>query len=101
MPHADESPAAGVPPEDRPTTEGVPWINHAWLTDLLFYGLSQALGGVESTLGAGSLVVLKAVLIAVLAGLLIQIRRPGSSTWIPAACTAAALVAMSPRLLLQ
>src|SRR5581483_5024808 len=35
------------------------------------------------------------------AGLLLQMRRPGAGAWLPVVCTTLAVVAMSPRLLLQ
>jgi hypothetical protein len=76
------------------TTDGVYWANHAWLFDLLLYLLYSQFGGTV-------LVVLKAALIAVLAGLMLSVRRPGSGIGIPAACTLLAVLAMSPRLLLH
>jgi hypothetical protein len=77
------------------------WTNHAWLYDLILYGVTRAAGGPESE-GAGAvLVVLKALLITVLAGFMLQIRRPREGLWIPVVCTGLALLAMSPRLLLQ
>lgn len=76
------------------TTEGVYWANHSWLFDLGLYGLWQAAGG-------EAVVVVKAVLITLLAVLMLLVRRPGQGLWAPAACTALALIALSPRLLLQ
>src|SRR5262249_39071724 len=43
----------------------------------------------------------KGLLVGALAATLLAVRRPGQSLWIPAACTALALLAMSPRLFLQ
>ena len=47
------------------------------------------------------MIVFKAPLLAALAGVLIRLRRPGSSAWIPVCVTALALFVMMPRLLLQ
>src|SRR5262245_11749808 len=76
------------------TTQGVYWACHAWLFDLALYGLYGLVGG-------AGLVVLKALLFAALAGLLLRVRRPGSGPVLPVFCTALAVVAVSPRLLLQ
>lgn len=76
------------------TTQDIHWVNHSWLLDLLLYGLYGLLGG-------SGLVVLKAAMGAVLAGVLLQIHRAGRSRWIPAACTALAVLALSPRFLFQ
>src|SRR5581483_4412114 len=46
------------------------WVNHAWLFHLLLHGLYQAAGG-------PALVIAKAVLAFLLAGVLMFIRRPG------------------------
>src|SRR6266566_4393223 len=76
------------------TTEGAYWACHSWLTDLAAYEFYSLLGGT-------GLVVLKALLVTGLAGLLLLVRRPGSSAWAPVACTTLALLAMAPRLQLQ
>lgn len=85
------------------TTGGVYWVNHAWLFDVGLYVLYVRLGG-------AALVVLKALLVAALAGLLLAVRRPAApgerkegagATWLPVVCTTLAVLAMSPRLLLQ
>src|SRR5207248_8128567 len=80
------------------TTEGLYWANHAWLFDLLLYGAYQTVGG-------AGLVVLKAVAVAVLAVVMLLLARPRppreGSFWISAACVLLAVLAMSPRLLLQ
>jgi hypothetical protein len=76
------------------TAGHVYWANHAWLFDLGLYHLHDLIGG-------EALVVLKALLVASLAGLLLRIRRPGSGPWLAVVATALALLAMSPRLLLQ
>jgi hypothetical protein len=76
------------------TTEQAYWVHHAWLFDLLLYGLYDRIGG-------AGLVLFKALLITTLAGLLLRMRRPDGNGWLPAACTALAVLAMSPGLLLQ
>jgi hypothetical protein len=76
------------------TTEGVYWPCHTWLFDWALYELYELAGG-------PALVVLKALLIAGLAGLLLRVRRPDGPGWLPIACVTLAVVAMSPRLLLQ
>jgi hypothetical protein len=76
------------------TTGGVYWACHSWLFDLALYEFYGVVGG-------AGLVVLKALLVAALAGLLLMVRRPGTRSWLPAVCTTLALLAMSPRLLLQ
>jgi hypothetical protein len=76
------------------TTAGVYWANHSWLFDLALFFLYGALGGV-------GLVVLKALLVAGLAWLLMRVRREDAPGWVPPVCVALALLAMTPRLLLQ
>src|SRR5262249_13365131 len=76
------------------TTEGVYWVAHAWLFDLTLYGLYGLVGG-------AGLVVLKALVVAALAGLLLRVGRPDGPGWVPVVCTTLAVLAMSPRLLLQ
>ncbi|HEX5269941.1 MAG TPA: hypothetical protein VFW33_05620 [Gemmataceae bacterium] len=76
------------------TTGGVYWACHSWLFDLGLYELFDRAGGAP-------LVVLKALLVTALAGLLLLVRRPGSRAGLPVVCTALALLAMSPRLLVQ
>jgi hypothetical protein len=76
------------------TTGQVYWACHAWLFDLALYGLYGLVGG-------AGLVVLKALLVTALAALLLRVRRPGGPPWVPAVCTTLAVLAMSPRLLLQ
>jgi hypothetical protein len=72
------------------------WVNHSWLYDVLVYGLYQLPG-----IGGPAVVIAKAVVIVALTVLMLSIRRRGQSIWIPAVCTALAVLAMSPRLLLQ
>ena len=76
------------------TTEQVYWANHSWLFDLGLYALYQPDGGL--------LVVLKALGIAALAAIMLRIAlRAGGLVWLGAGCTLLAILAMSPRLLLQ
>jgi hypothetical protein len=76
------------------TTAGIYWVNHAWLFDLLVYGVYQLGGGL-------GLVVTRCLIIIGLAIFLMRTRRAGQSLWAPAACTGLALLAMSPRFLMQ
>src|SRR5262249_21627691 len=81
------------------------WVSHSWLFDLLLYGVTW-LGGItapeisDRAVAAGPvLVLLKALLVAATAAVLLLIRRPGQSLWLPAAATLLAVLAASPRLL--
>ena len=76
------------------TTEGVYWANHSWLFDWLLHALFVTVGGAV-------LVVLKALVVAALAWLMLRFRRPGGGLAAPVACTLLALLALSPRLPLQ
>lgn len=71
-----------------------PWINHAWLFDVALYRLERITGG-------AGVVIAKAALVAFLALVMLATRRRFSDWWWPAICTALALLAMSPRLVLQ
>src|SRR5665213_2632261 len=63
------------------TTKGVYWTNHAWLSDLLFYEVYK--------LGDGrALVLVKAILVMVLAGLFFCFRRRGTRIGIVAGAAA-------------
>jgi tetratricopeptide (TPR) repeat protein len=75
-------------------TADVYWVNHAWLFDLIAYALYTLLGG-------AGLVVLKAVLTAVLAGVLVLAGRAGRGLWAAAVCAALAVLATGPWLQLQ
>jgi hypothetical protein len=82
-------------------TSSAYWVNHSWLYDILLYGLATLAGGAETVAGGAVVVVVKALLVTLLAGVMLQTRRPGQSLWAPATCTGLALVVMSTRLLLQ
>jgi hypothetical protein len=75
-------------------TEGVYWVNHAWLLDLAAYGVYSAFGG-------GGLIVTKALLTAALAAVLVFAGRTGRGLWGPTACAALAVLAVAPWLQLQ
>lgn len=78
------------------TTEDY-FVNHSWLFALLMYGLYQLPG-----IGGAAVVIFKALLVVALAEILLRVgRRKGQSLWIPAACTALAILAVSSRLYLQ
>ncbi|HEY7428572.1 MAG TPA: hypothetical protein VH682_30360, partial [Gemmataceae bacterium] len=72
-------------------------VNHSWLFGLLVFALYQI-----PTIGGAVVVIFKALLVAALAEVLLRTsRRVGQSLWIPATCTALAILAISPRLYLQ
>jgi hypothetical protein len=73
------------------TTEGVYWANAGWLADLLLY-LVYGLGG-----GPG-LVLTRALVVVLTAGVLFQARRPGESWWPAAFCVGLAVLALTRRL---
>jgi tetratricopeptide (TPR) repeat protein len=76
-------------------TAGKRWVNHAWLFDLAAYEVFQHLGG-------AALVALKATAVALLAGILVRIGlRSGAPVWLACVSTLLAILAMSPRLLVQ
>jgi tetratricopeptide (TPR) repeat protein len=77
------------------TTEGVLWVNHSWLFDLLSYGLYSLYDG------GLFLVLLRAAVVVGLAATLLQIRQREDNIWLPVVTTAVALTAMSPWLLYQ
>jgi hypothetical protein len=76
------------------TTQGVYWANHAWLFDLGLYAGYQTLGG-------AGLVILKALLVALTAVLMLRSARGNGPFWVSAAIMLVALLAMSQRLFLQ
>jgi hypothetical protein len=73
------------------TTEGIYWVNHTWLYDLGIYHVFNWVGG-------SGLVVIKGIVVALLAWIMLQIRRKDQGIWIPALCTGVAILALSPRL---
>ena len=83
----------GVDPFDY-TTQQVYWVHPAWLFDLLLYELHGWIGGV-------GLVLVKALLITALAWLLLQVRHHDGSGWLPAVCTALAVLTLSLQLQLR
>jgi len=76
------------------TTAGVAWVNHAWLYDLVTYGVYQVADGV-------GLALFKALLIALLGGVLLRVSAAGRGLWVPALCSALALLAVGLRVPLQ
>jgi hypothetical protein len=79
------------------TTQGAVWINHHWLYDWIVFLIYAS-----STAGGAILIVLKALIVAALAVMMLRTaREPGRSLWIPAACVGLAVLALSPRLYLQ
>ncbi len=87
------------------TTNSVYWTNHSWLFSLIVhavYDSSPGHGSDDSCVGGIILVVAKAILVMLLAWLMIAAGwRRGKSLWIPAACTALAILTLSPRLSLN
>lgn len=75
------------------TTSDVYWANHSWLFDLLLYHTYAAAGD--------GVVLLKAVFVAVAAGVVLLCCRPGERVVLPALVTGLALFAMASRLLLH
>jgi hypothetical protein len=76
------------------TTSGAYWACHSWLYELGLYQLYEMVGD-------AGLVVLKALLVSVLAGVLLLVRRRDTGSFPCVICTALAILAMSPRLQLQ
>jgi hypothetical protein len=76
------------------TTEGAYWVNHSWLYDVLAYGLYQTAGGV-------GLVVVKALLVAGLAALMLCCCWRTGEKWLAALAVAAGVVALGPYLPLR
>jgi hypothetical protein len=73
------------------------WVNPSWLFDVCAYWLYQH-DGYDGAL----LVALKALAVAIVAGLMVATgRRPGRSLAVPVACAALAVLTMSPRLYVQ
>jgi tetratricopeptide (TPR) repeat protein len=70
------------------------WVNTSWLYDLVLYWFYVVLG-------TTALVVLKAILMVLLAGLLINTARPGKGSWLSLGTTALALVTIGPWMALK
>jgi tetratricopeptide (TPR) repeat protein len=70
------------------------WVNHAWLWDLGLFLLYKSAGG-------PALVVVKALAVAIAAGLLLLARRPQFSIWPNVVCTGLALLAAAPRFIMN
>src|SRR5262245_36215616 len=68
------------------------WANHAWLFDVILYGLTSLAGGIDAPAAGIVLVGFKALLIVALAVTLLACGRPGRSLWAPVFCTALAIV---------
>lgn len=83
------------------TTSGVYWANTSWGYDVFFYGLTRLAGGADQALAGYLVVGAKALLVALLAIVMMLIRRRTESLWAPAMCTMLGLLTMSPRLILQ
>jgi hypothetical protein len=75
-------------------TEDAVWVNHSWLFDWLVYAL-------WSVTGDAGPIVFKALLMAALALILLGVRRPGQSVSVPVLYTGLAVLAVSPRMLMQ
>ena len=73
------------------------WIHHAWLHDLAAYALYQPFPNLHGSL----LVIVKALLVAFLAGLMVRLGSGGRGTFWSALTATLAVLALSGRLLLQ
>ncbi len=76
------------------TTQGVYWVNHTWLSDILLYQIFK--------IGDGpALIVAKGIVFAVLAALLLCFRRPSEGMGLLALTGFVAILALGPWMLLQ
>jgi hypothetical protein len=75
-------------------TEPVYWACRSWLFDVGLFML-------RGLIGDAGLVALKAAMVAMMAALMLSVRRAASAPWVPVLGTSLAILAMSPRLLLQ
>jgi len=74
------------------TADDTYFVNHSWLFDVLLYQLYQL------PAGSALVVIFKALLSTVLAAVLLFAgHRAGQSLWLPAVCTALAILVASPR----
>lgn len=82
------------------TTTNVYWVNHSWLYDWLLFQVTKPAGGPDA---GGAIVagILKALTMALLALILLNIRRRGPGGYAPAVCIGLAMLAMSPGMTLQ
>jgi hypothetical protein len=79
------------------TTDGARWVNHSWLYGLFTFGMHEM-----GDWGEPALVVLKALLLAALAEVMLRLgSRPGRGLWVPGLCTGLAVLALSPRAFLN
>ncbi|MCI0701381.1 MAG: hypothetical protein L0241_09905 [Planctomycetia bacterium] len=76
------------------TTGGKYWANHAWLFDLGLYLAFERFGGV-------GVVALKAFGVVATAGAMLFAARGRGPVWVAVGCVLLAVLAMTPRLLLQ
>jgi len=76
------------------TTTDLYWANHAWLFDMGLYLTYQWMGD-------AFVVGMKAVGVAAIASLLLILARGSGPLWVPLGCVLLAVLAMTPRLLLQ
>src|SRR5262249_54766889 len=80
---------------------GRTWVNHAWLADLVAYGVAEMLGGPESPAAGAVLVAARGLLLVLLAVVMLLICGRGPALWIPVVFVTLAVLAMSSRLFLQ
>ena len=79
------------------TTQDAVWINHNWLYDWIVFLLYDS-----SAIGGAVLIVLKSLMIAALAYVMLRTAaEPDRSGWIPAGCVGLAVLALSARVYLQ
>lgn len=76
------------------TTDGVTWVNPAWLADLLFYGIYSIAGG-------AGLVLLRGAVMVTLMVLMFRMCRPNGSLMAALLCIGLAAIALSHRMLLR
>ena len=76
------------------STAGTYWANHAWLFDLVLYAGFNWFGG-------PALVAIKAAVVAATAALMLRAAESRGPVWVGTGCVLLAVLAMSPRLLLQ
>src|SRR5262245_39209218 len=75
-------------------TAGVYWVNHGWLADLGAYA-------VWSIAGIPALIVLKALLVAATALVLVRLGQTSRLMWVPVLCAVPAVLLLNTRSLLQ